>query len=206
MSPGMRVAVGAACTSTAIGLGSWATRAEAAHPRLAVGLYVLALFAVVGLLIVVFLPARPVPVGPDEWREQARRFGEINKKVGGHWERHPDSRVLQWSIWPSEGGSPRDRELFEGEAIHASRLLKRMLGYSEDKYVTWFGSNEVDQWLTAIRSLVHPGTDMESSGVDENGRKSAGRYVDELPTMSAIACVKLAAGVRPRVGLPTALE
>jgi hypothetical protein len=113
---------------------------------------------------------------------------------------------LRWSIWPSEGAAQRDRESFESEAIHASRLLKRALGYSEEKYVAWFGSHEVDQWLTAIRSLVHAGTDMQSSGFDAGGRKSAGHYVDELPTMSAVACVKLATGARPRVGVPSNLE
>ena len=100
----------------------------------------------------------------------------------------------------------RDRELFEAEAIHASRLLKTTLDYPDEKFVARFGSHEVDQWLTAIRSLVDPGTDMRSESRDFDGRRSAGHYVEELPAMSAVACVKLAAGARPRVSVPSSLE
>lgn len=64
----------------------------------------------------------------------------------------------------------------------------------------------MDQWLTAIRSLADPGTDMRSTGVDANGQRSAGQYVVGLPIMSAVACVKLAAGARPMVSVASGLE
>jgi len=200
-----RAAAISACVAAALGFGGWATSAESVHPGVAGALYALALLFAVGAIVVMSIPGRPTRVGFEEWRHQEDRFRQRNKNVQGHYDRDVGSRVLRWSIWPAAGGTPRDRELFEGEAVHASRLLKRMLGYQEEKYVACFGSNEVDQWLTAIRSLVHPGTDMHSTGGDSSGRKSAGQYVEELPVMSAVACVKFAAGLRPRVGLPSKL-
>jgi hypothetical protein len=187
-----------------MGFGAWATSAEGNHPSIAGALYTLAVVSGVAAIVLMLVAQRADAVTLEEWRRQEDRFRNLNQNILGHYDQEAGSRVLKWSVWPAEGATERDRAVFMDEAIHASRLLKKALGYSEQKYVTWFGPNEVDQWLTAIRSLVHPGTAMHSSGVFE-GKRLAGHYVERLPEMSAAACVKLATGVRPRVGVPSSL-
>lgn len=186
--------------------GGWATSAEGLHPNVAIALYALAVVAAGTAAVLILVSRQSTLVNVEGWRQQEKNFRQINKNIQAHWDRETGSRILRWSLWLGEDATPRDRELFEGEAIHASRLLRKTLGYSDAKFQAWFGSNEVDQWLTAIRALVHPGTDMHSRGVDEHGTRSAGHFIEEVPVMSAVACVKLAAGVRPRISVVSNLE
>lgn len=189
----------------ALGFGGWAASAES-RPMIAGALYALSLTCAVAAISFLFLPARRKKVSVADWRQQEDRFRRMNKNVEGHYNRVAGSRALSWSVWPSKGGTVRDRDLFMDEARHASRLLRRWLGYSDAKHEAWFGTDEVDQWLNAIHALIDAGTDMKTSGTDFSGQKSEGRFFLEIPIMSANACVKFAADVRPRIGVPSNLE
>ena len=198
-SSGLGFLIGAA-----LGLAGWATSAEGSHPYVALVLYVLALLVALAAGAAIVRERRSThqqtTVSVNDWRAQEERFRRLNKNIEGHYEHDIGSRILRWSIYSSEGATARDRELFETEARMASRLLRAALEYPEGKFIGCFGSDEVDQWLNAIRPLVDPGTRATSTGRSE-GRKTVGHFVAELPVMSANACVKLAAGERPRLSV-----
>lgn len=112
MSGGRRAGAITACVGAALGLGGWATTAEGGHPAVAGALYVLALVAAGVAIALMFIRNQGDRVALQEWREQEDRFGHLNTNIEGHYNRDAGSRVMRWSIWPSQGATPRDRELF----------------------------------------------------------------------------------------------
>ena len=134
---------------------------------------------------------------PSEWLQQESRFRAINSAVDGLWSRKVGSTATKWQAFPAHKVTKRDLQRFDAEVAVADDLLRRTLGLDPGQFRITFGPTALDRWLNAVTSLgVHPGSDMQLASSNQ-GVKGEGGRAENLAEMSAIACTRLATGMRP---------
>jgi hypothetical protein len=185
----------------------WLNGLPSGEQQLAVGLLVPAIGAMCAgvwftartVLTRVALSARSV--SPEGWLAQGERFGKVNDNLEGLWTRYFDGRPATWTIhYKAKNGKPlgtkRDVEMFSAEAALASKMLMRSLRY-KFRFNWLFKRTHVDRWMNVAASLADPDSGFTMTGSD-NGVKNEGGHADRIADMSRLACIKLAAGERPR--------
>lgn len=149
----------------------------------------------VAVLVWKTLWPRLKPAAADEWTSQTERFRACSSKLEALWNRYAGAPRVDWSLYHKDGGTVRDRELFDAEAKRASKLFLRSLP-QRASLGRWIARDPVDVWLDIIATMASPMSDMKFSG-RSFGVETTGGAMNDVAGMSVVACSKLASGEMP---------
>jgi hypothetical protein len=135
------------------------------------------------------------PALSDEWTAQSDQFRAASPNLYALWNRYSGAPRVDWSLYPTEGATERDRELFQAEARRAARLFLRPL-LQRVRIGRWIQRDLDDVWLDIISTLANPLSDVKISG-RLFGVESEGGVMNDLAGMSVVACSRLASGEKP---------
>lgn len=136
------------------------------------------------------------PATADEWTAQVERFRAISPKLEALWNRYSGAPRVDWSLYPKEGATVRDRELFQAEARRASKLFLRSLP-QRVRLGRWIGRDRDDIWLDIIATMADPLSSIRFGGGRSFGVETPGGAMNDVAGMSVVACSRLAAGEMP---------